>query len=108
MKESYTGNQERLKELVLNLNETKQSLHDITSQKLKLQEDIENINRENEMMKKEKDDLNLEIEDLESDKQIILKKSQNVLFLIYFKKKYYLKTLKGNKRFEKHNNARKG
>lgn len=84
MKESYTGNQEKLKELVLNLNETKQSLHDIIHQKLKLQEDIENFNRENEMMKKEKDDLKLEIEDLESDKQIILKKSQNVpIFIVY-------------------------
>ena len=84
MKESYTGNQEKLKELVLNLNETKQNLHDAISQKLKLQEDIENINKENEMMKNEKDELKLEIEDLESDKQIILKKSQNVHFLIFF------------------------
>ena len=79
MKESYNGHQEKLKDLVLNLNETKQSLHDVTCQKLKLQEEIENITQENEHMKKEKYDLRLEIEDLQSDKQIILKKSQNVL-----------------------------
>jgi len=84
MKENYSTHQSRIKDLILNLNETKQSLHEIMSQKLKFQEEIENMNSETENLKREKDELKLEIEDLQSDKQIILKKSQNVQIFQFF------------------------
>jgi len=73
MKENYSTHQSRIKDLILNLNETKQSLHE-----------IENMNSETENLKREKDELKLEIEDLQSDKQIILKKSQNVQIFQFF------------------------
>ena len=78
MKEEYEKTQSSIKELIKNLDETKEKFNILSTQNASLVSELEFLQNENKSINKEKEDFRLEIEDLQSDKQIILKKSQNV------------------------------